>query len=246
MYLREIQLDLPYREKEEVISAVMIENNCTYEEAIKIDYNKSWKSEIRRRFELETRCIAALFIRLINKYKNNTCTKVVIDCVEKDFDKTYPIYNGAAMGIGLIKYELNYVEFFNKSDYEKKLIIVKIIKDSLYIIGKEEKWNLTPIEETIKKMEELDYNNSWVFGKKKKSLNKQYTAELCIEHNIETIEFYAVIRNKMDEIIEKKIIVKEKPSEWFYVKYLGKLVWNSDTEINLINKAGTILFTVNL
>jgi hypothetical protein len=68
MYLREIQLDLPYREKEEVISSVMIENNCTYEEAIKIDYNKNWKSEIRRRFEFETRCIAAMFIRLINKY----------------------------------------------------------------------------------------------------------------------------------------------------------------------------------
>jgi hypothetical protein len=150
------------------------------------------------------------------------------------------------MGIGLIKYELDYIEFFNKSDYEKKLTIVKIIKDSLYIIGKEEKWDLTPIEETIKKIEELDYNNSWVFGKKKKSPNKQYTAELCIEHDIEIIEFYAVIRNKMDEIIEKKLIVKEKPSEWFYVKYLGKLVWNSDTVINLINKAGTILFTVNL
>lgn len=93
MYLREIQLGLPYMEKKEVISEVMIENNCTYEEALKIGYNKSWKSEVRRRFELETRCIAPMFIRLINKYKNNTCTKVVIDCVEKDFNKTYPIYN---------------------------------------------------------------------------------------------------------------------------------------------------------
>lgn len=60
MYLREIQLSLPYRKNPEALNQIMIQHNCTYEEAIEIDHDNNWMIPVRRRFELETRCIAAI------------------------------------------------------------------------------------------------------------------------------------------------------------------------------------------
>lgn len=247
MYLKEIQLDLPYRKKLEVLKEVMIQNNCNYEEAIAIDYESNWMLQIRRRFDLETRCIIAMFLRLLGKkYKTKACSKVVIECVEKAPEIEYPCYRGSCYGIGLVRYELDYVEFFAKNDYEKKQIILQIIKESLYKMAKDEGWDFTALENVCNKIKKLDYNNCWVVGKKAKSPNKLYTAELYIEHEIETIYLFAVIRNKQDEIVRKKLIIKEKPSEWIYTQYLGKLVWVSDTEIHLNDRTGFTLFNVSL
>jgi hypothetical protein len=246
MYLREIQLDLPYREKPEIIKSIMIQHNCTYEEAVTINYDTNWMIQVRKRFELETRCIAAMFMRLLGKYKTKNCSKIVIDCVEKENRTDYPCYRGSCVGIGLVRYELDYINFFHKNNYEKKQIALQIIKESLYTIGKEEGWDLVPLENVVNKIEELDYNNFWTFGKKTKSPSKLYTAELYIEHNIEVINFFAVIRDKQNDIVKKKLIVTEKPSEWIYNQYLGKLVWISDTKIHLNDKTGVTLLAISL
>lgn len=246
MYLREIQLDLPYREKPEILKSIMIQHNCTYEEAVTIDYDTNWMIQVRKRFELETRCIAAMFMRLLGKYKTKNCSKIVIDCVEKEDKTDYPCYRGSGVGIGLVRYELDYINFFHKNNYEKKQIALQIIKESLYTIGKKEGWDLVQLENVVNKIEELDYNNFWAFGKKTKSPSKLYTAELYIEHNIEAINFFAVIRDKQNDIVKKKLIVTEKPSEWIYNQYLGKLVWVSDTKIHLNDRTGATLFAISL
>lgn len=246
MYLREIQLSLPYRERPEILKEIMSQHNCTYEKAIEIDYDNNWMIGVRRRFELETRCIAAMFMRLLGKYKAKNSSKILIECIEKEPETVYPCYRGSCAGIGLVRYELDYVNFFNKKSHEKKQIILQIIKESLFTIAKEEEWELTPLESVANKIEELNYDNFWVFGKKVKSPNKLHTAELYIEHKIESIDFFALIRNKQDEVVEKKLIITEKPSEWMYIQYLGKLVWVSDTEIELRDKTGFALFSLSL
>lgn len=242
MYLRDIQLDLPYRENPDILRTIMNKNNCTYEEAIRIDYDNNWRMGIRRRFELETRCVVSMFLRLLGKYKTKDCSKIVIDCVEKETKTDYSCY----MGICLVHYQLDYVEFFTKNDDEKKQIIFEIIKKSICNIAKKKDWDLEPLEDVFNKIVGLDYNNFWVFGKKVKSPSKLYTVELYIEHKVETIDFFAVIRNKQDEVIEKKLIFKEAPSEWIYTKYMGKLAWVSDTEIHLRDKTGVTHFSILL
>ncbi|KPU43270.1 hypothetical protein OXPF_31640 [Oxobacter pfennigii] len=242
MYLRYLQLDLPYRENPETLKSVMTQHNCTYEDAIRIDYEENWMKSIRRRFELETRCIASMFIRLLGKYKTKDCSKICISCVEKVTRANYD----TCMGICLVEYKLDYVDFFSKNDYEKKKIIFQIIKESISNIAKEKSWELIPLQEVFNKMEELSYNNFWTFGKKAKSPDKLYTAELYIEHKIGTIDFFAVIRNNQDEIVEKKLIISEIPSEYAYTQHLGKLVWVSDTEIHLNDKTGFTLFSIHL
>lgn len=69
MYLRDLQLDVPYKEQSEVIMGISNKNNCSYEEALRIDYDRNWKWNIRRRFSLETNCIVSMFLRLLGKYK---------------------------------------------------------------------------------------------------------------------------------------------------------------------------------
>lgn len=124
--------------------------------------------------------------------------------------------------------------------------MLQAIKESFYTIGKEEGWDLSPIEETVAKIQELDYDNFWVYGKNVKSPNKSQTAELYIEHHIEKIDFFIVVRNNQNEIIKKELVITEKTSEWFYTKYLGKLLWTSNTEINLCDKNGFIIRNVSL
>lgn len=111
MYLREIQLSLPYRKNPEALNQIMIQHNCTYEEAIKIDHDNNWMIPVRRRFELETRCIAAIYVRLLGKYKTKDCSKILIECVEKEPETVYPCYRGSFVGIGLVRYELDYINF---------------------------------------------------------------------------------------------------------------------------------------
>lgn len=246
MYLRQMQLDLPYIIKPEIIKKVMEQYNCTYEEAIEIDYDKNWMIEVRRKFDLETRCMVDMFLRLLGKFKTKNCSKILIDCVEKSPEIECPCYKGSVEGIGLVEYELDYKDFFAKDNYEKKKIVIKIIKECLYAIVEEQQLDLSNLDSVFNKIEELEYTNFWVLGKKVKSPNKLYTAELYIEHNIESIDFFAVVRNKQDEIVEKKLIVTELPSRWMYNQYLGKLAWASDTEINLNDKTGFTLFTVSL
>lgn len=239
MYLRDIHLDLPYREDPEVLKEVMIQHNCSYEDAIKIDYNLNWK-DLRRQFYLETRCMVSMFLRVLGRYKNKDCTKIVVDCVEEITRTTFNF----AMGIGLVQYKLAPVDFFTKRNDEKKQIALQIIRGSVCTLAQDRGWDLAPLEEAFRKIEEAEYNNFYVYGKPVKSPTKQYTAELYIEHQVEAIYFYAVIRNKEFGIVEKKLIVVESPSEWTYMGFLGKLVWSSKSEIHLNNKEGFAMFTV--
>ena len=240
MYLRDRYLDLPYRANTEVLKEVMIQHNCSYEDAYQIDSHLNWNVGMQRRFYLETRCMVSMFLRVLGKYKNNDCTKIVVNCVEKITQTKFNF----EMGISLVQYELDTVDFFSKRNDEKKRIALQIIKGSVCALAQDRGWDLAPLEEAFRKIEEANYNNFYIYGKPVKSPTKQYTAELSIEHQVEAIYFYAVIRNKELEIVERKLIVVESPSEWTYVQYLGKLVWSSESEIHLNNKEGFAMFTV--
>lgn len=236
MKLDQIQLDLPYNPDINVLQTVMAHYNCSYEEAYQIDYDENWKFEIRRRFDLETSCVANMFLYYIRPYKTKDCRKIVIDGVEKVTRAYYSLF-----GIYTIEYQFNYAEFFLKTKEEKKQSTADIIKECLYLIANEQEWDLEPIRNAFKKMEERNYNHYFTYGKKIKSPNKLFTAELYIEHDIESIDFYIIIRNKQDEVIEKRLIVSESPSIWCYYPYMGKLHWISDNEIQLKDKSGNLI-----
>lgn len=171
MYLKEVGIYIKYLEKKEIIKKIMFENNCTYEDAIKIDYDVNWKWNKIRRFELETRCIASMFERLLGKFKTDDCSKINIMIVDDITMEDISI----CLGIYTIQYKLDYNEFFIKSDEEKKKITLNMIRECIVKIVKEKKWDYEPFEDTFNKITELEYNNFWTYKKTCKSPNKLYT-----------------------------------------------------------------------
>lgn len=234
MYLRDIDLDIPYKIKPEVIEKIMIEQDCPYEQAIQKDYEENWKWNIRRRFTLETRCISSMVLRLMGKIKTENCSKVLINCVDEKAKEGI----SDSMGIYTLEHLLDYNTFFLKSDYEKKVITFNIIRESVNKIVSDKAWDFAPFQVVFDKIVELDYDNFWTWGKKVKSPDKIHVAEVYLEHKVKDIDIYIYIRNKKDEIIEKKLIITELPHEFSYARHLGKLTWVSENEVQLNNKKG--------
>jgi len=142
------------------------------------------------------------------------------------------------MGIYTIEYFLDYKAFFLKSDYEKKEITLNILRESINKIVSLKGWDSGQFHGVFDKIVELDYKNSWIWGKKVKSVDKIHTAEVYLEHKVNEIDIYICIRDKKDRIIGKKLILTELPHEFSYSKHLGKLVWISENEVQLNNKNG--------
>lgn len=236
MYLRDIQLDVPHplNERTKIINDIMKAHNCSYEQAMKIDYDTNWKWNIRRRFLLETNCIVAMFLRLLGKYKNEECKKILVRCV-KNVNKKES-FN--ALGICTIELKVDYIEFFQKDDYEKKLITFNVIKESIDLIAQEKSWDISPFKEVYNKIIELEYKNHWTWGKKIKSPTKLYTSEVYLVHEVKKIEIYIIIRDKQGNIVKKQLIINESPHEYAYAKHLGKLTWLSSDEVQLTSRDG--------
>lgn len=83
LYLKAFDLDLPYIIDDENVESIMKEENCEYDDE---DYELNWKWK-RRSFSLETRCITAMFERLIGKQKTKDCWKILVDCVMNGIEK---------------------------------------------------------------------------------------------------------------------------------------------------------------
>lgn len=242
MYLRDIDLDIPYKIREEIIEEIMIEQGCSYEQAIQKDYEENWKWNIRRKFTLETRGITSMVLRLTGKIKTKDCSKILINCVDEKVTDDI----SSCMGIYTVQQLLDYNTFFLKSNYEKKVITLNIIRESINKVASNRDWDFAIFQEIFDRIVELGYNNCWTWGKRVKSFNKSYEAEVYLEHGVENIDIYVQIRNKKDEIIRRKLILTELPHEFSYARHLGKLIWISENEVQLNNKNGDKVGSVTL
>lgn len=242
MYLSDIDIDIPYKIKPETIERIMVENSCSYEHAIQKDYEENWKWNIIRRFTLETRCIVSMFLRLMGKVRTQDCSKIVINCVNEEINNDV----NSRMGICKVEHYLDYSLFFTKSEYEKKLLTLNIIEKGISRIAEDKNWDFYPFQEIINKIVDLGYNNYWIWGKGVKSPSKLYSAEVHLEHGVKDIKIYICILNKKSEVITKELGIIELPHEFSYARHLGKLVWTSQTEVQLQNKNGGSVFSVQL
>lgn len=237
MILKNIQFDLPYREDETNIRRIMVHENCSYEDAYKIDYDLNWRFKRRFRFEEESRCIVAMFFRLLRRYDNKDCKKIVISCTEKNTRTDF----GPVIGICVVNYALKSADdFLNMDDKSKKECFFNILKESITTLAKAKDWDLTQLEKTLDQIEKSQFNNYWTYGKRKRSPNKLYTAELYIEHEVTELRFFILIRNNDGDIIKQKLIYKEEPREWYYTKHCGVLTWLSDAVVSINDKVWTV------
>lgn len=233
MYLNQFELDLKYVSDEQKILSIMDEHKCLYEDAIKIDYNNNWK-EKRRKFSLETRTITAMFERIFGKMQTKDCKKILIECITSIKDKRVLNFSG----IYTVQVKFDYDNFISCDDYEKKQKTLELLMKGIQIIGQQEGWKIEPFEIAFSKICEANYINEWIWKKRVRSLDKNYSAMILCQHEVKLINLYIIIFDKNNIEIDRKLLISELPHEFAYAKHLGQLKWISNDEINLVSIKG--------
>ncbi|MGG0186188.1 hypothetical protein [Bacillus rhizoplanae] len=233
--LKEFELDLPYIVDENLIFELMKQNNWEYYEATRFDYEKNWKQK-RMKFRDEMRCIGSLYERFFKgfKFKNDKCWKIAVQCVDKITDLTIKTIGGVFEV--QVAFEIN--NYFQLSGYEKKKYLLKTLKEGIDLVVEHEQWNNDMFDFPYSEIIKVDYINTWVWNTKF-SPSRKYIAEVFCEHNISTFDISIIIKNRDKEEIKRVKLITDRPNEWSFVQYFGKLNWISHEEVALFNKKGT-------
>jgi hypothetical protein len=233
VYLKEFDLDLPYRPDESVIERIMAERHCTHDEATRFDYESNWKDK-RRLFCLQTRCVTSMFERVFGRRKMKTTEtwKVLVECVEIVTD--YRVRPGE---VACVQVKCDFDQVTKSTDYQKKQAALELLVAGIEKVALQEQWDLTQFRFVYNRIRELEYNNEWVWRKPLKSPDRKHSAEVQCNHQVNAIDIYLVVRDKMGEQVIRQHIISELPNEWAYARHLGELQWRSNTEVILLNKA---------
>lgn len=227
MILRYIQLNCIYKENEEEINNIIKENKLSYEEA-KMKHIDIFYNEIRNEIDNESRCIITHFQHELGRYDNVNCLKVCLDCNNELDYVGEPIENIISVGC-----QLNYNEYKKLNNDEKKKLVLKIIVDGFEKLNRKYNWDLTPVYRAIEVIKEKKYINRGQFLKTKSNKSRSHKAKLLFNHELDKIELFLSISNKLGEEIKRVKVIETEPVEWYYSTYLGDIKWLSNNDVVL-------------
>jgi len=233
MYLRDIDLDLPYQENYDYINKMMLTQNLSKEEAIRLDYENNWK-ETRIMFRDQVRCIAGLYLNLLGKFSTEKTNKIMISCIT-DLE-TVNVGPKTMEGFTEVFVLLDLNCYWKFSNLEKKKVILEKINEGILLIANEFSWDISAFNQVTKEIIERDYVNEFSL-KQKSSPDRKHKAEIFCQHEIDFINISMIIRErKSNEIIKNELLFKDRPHELSFVQKLGELKWISNSEITLTHK----------
>lgn len=230
MILSELELDLPYQKDNKFIQQVQDCKKLDYLEATKQDYEVNWK-EMRRKFQLMTRCMTSMIERIMKPIHTKDCWKILIECVDECSDKGYR----NLLGVYSIQIAFNRKHFFDASNLEKKKMVIDIVLEAMKEFSDCIDFAVTDIRDACMEIVKRDYINEW-FWKSSYSIDKK-KAEVKIIHDVNDVKIY-VIFSKDNKFLEEKLLLCTVPDERSYSLFLGELCWISKDEIALITKSG--------
>jgi hypothetical protein len=186
----------------------------------------------RIRFRNETRCITALYERFFGKYKTDKCWKILVKCVTHV--KTKQCVD--LLGVYTIEVEFHLNNFFELGEHKKKEVALNILYFGIMKLVDQKGWSKLLFAEAYQAVMATRLNNIWRWKKPIRSPSGKKTAIIICHHNVTDFRIYIVVyAQKGNEIINKHIIT-ESPNEFAYSMHLGRLVWDSEHRITLINK----------
>lgn len=237
MKLNEIELDLPYQKNIEFIHELQNCKNMGYSEAIKQDYEVNWK-EMRRKFQLMTRCMTSMIERIMKPIYTKTCWKILIECVDKYSEKTYR----NLLGVYTIQMGFNRECFFSASNFEKKRMVIDIVLEAMRRFSDYVDFEVDNINAACFEIIKKDYENEWFW--KNSCFNRKKEAKIKIIHDVNDVKLYVVFLEN-DIFIDEKLLLCADSDEWSYSLFLGDFRWTSDDEVALITKSGEIYICNN-
>ncbi|WP_137791956.1 hypothetical protein [Bacillus sp. E(2018)] len=231
LILKDIDLDLPYKENNAFIGELIDKKAIQKKDAIRLDYEKNWK-DTRMNFRDEIRCIADLYLRYLGRFQTKKTKKITINCVESINDE---IQN--CDGFTEVEVEFDFRSYTEYEKEEKKKFILEKLYEGVLKAGEAYKWERSILKQAYKSVIESNYYNEYVW-KQKISPSRKYTAEIFCQHEIDT---YAVTLNikarNTGELVKSELLIVERPNEFSFVQNLGVLKWKSNTEVILFNKS---------
>jgi len=237
--IRDFGLNLTYVHDEEQIEFLQHKYNLCRSEAIKLDYQNRWKDKCVR-FSLETRCIASFFARVYKNPNTKGCSKILVECAEEPKEKQAV----SLFGICEVQVKFNYEDFVALDNYGKKKMTLELLMTGVRKAATDQGWDIEPFEQAYEVIKQADYNNEGTWHKKAKNRETKQTARIFLVHEVEKIDIYMKIEDKLGKEVYSKKIITEKPDEFIYARYLDEFYWRSNEEVVLKWKDGE--FVVNL
>ncbi|MCL2049297.1 MAG: hypothetical protein FWG87_11290 [Defluviitaleaceae bacterium] len=222
---------LEYVENEEYVESVMNLQGCDKKTATQQDYKAHWKQKAFD-FDVQTRCVCALFSRLIGRTKINGCRKLIIHCVPHiPNDRVFHLD-----GLYEVRIQFNHDDFVSLNDYDKKAMTLELLMTGLRKTARCLNWEIEPLEEVYARVKELGYVNEWFWNKKARCPRKKYTAQLHIMHGVKQVDISIVLTDKSGAEIKREIVASGRPDEWFYTPYLGEIKWADEDTVVLVDR----------
>jgi hypothetical protein len=226
MYLRDVELDLPYNRNELTINS-FLNQGYSVDESIKKDYDINWKKK-RHIFKTETRCISSLFSRLLGKIKTDDSKKIIVECCSIEPEVSIKNYSG----ILTTQVFINFKNYESSDNQGKKRIALTLLYKGISYICEKKKWDLTPFSIVNDLMVSSNYINEWFWKRPVFNSNRELSAQLYFKHDLSAFDVYLFIRRKTT-VIQKSLLISEEPHELFYANLLGELKWLTNNDVVL-------------
>lgn len=232
MKLKEIELDLPYQKDNEFIQQLQESKKLEYSEATRQDYETNWK-EMRRDFQLMTRCMTSMIERIMKLIDTKDCWKILIECVDECAEEGYQ----NLLGVYAIQIVFDRGQFFDASDFHKKEMVIDIVQTAMKRLSNCIDFEVDNINTACNEIINKNYLNEWFWGKSCSMGKKK--ARVKIIHDINDVKIYVQI-SENNILSEEKLLVCALPDERSYSLFLGELRWISKDEVALITKSGDV------
>jgi hypothetical protein len=199
-------------------------------------------TEVHKNLSFQSRCITSLYERCFSKFYTTDIKQINVFCV-KEYPKPNLIIEGGFCDIEIL-YDVS--EFLKLDDQEKKEVILDKLKQGIDKVVELNNWESTPFDNAYNCVKEAGYNTNYVWKKPKNSPNRNYKAEVFIEHGLCSCDIYLIVKDKNGQEIAQKRVASEKPDELVFGRHLGELNWLSDNEVALFNYFKTKYISVQL
>ena len=188
-----------------------------------------------RQFNFETTFLESLYLRGLGKVYTKKTDKIIIELGFEKLDKNTHSRSGS---VALIEINFNFEAYWKENATERKKMALNCLHKGATLLAESNKWEVSKFQEAYNQCLKLKLQNKWYWKKRLFSPNKKFKTELLCTFNMTEFQCLATIRDSDDKEKVKKVIIKTKPHEIYFVHFLGKAKWLNNQIIVFQDKNG--------
>lgn len=188
----------------------------------------------RQRFQLQTRCVTALYERCFPGLRVERCWKVLIECVEAV--KRADVLDFS--GVFTCQVAFDYREYERSGDAKRKQMALEAIHAGAMSVAEQKKWPKEPFEAARSCVLERAFRNEWTWPRAKWNPARTHQVMLVCLLEMSYFRAWLTLRDRRGREVGRELVIEEQPSEFLFVPKMGKVVWDSSERAVLLDKRG--------